>query len=144
MRRRGPSKKRGNMKKITISRSQIIKLSRLLYMKYKPSEIAKVLDIDVNTIYRNYLLNGCPHEKDKTGNIWIIGTEFREWAQNEIAESKKKVNPPMPENQVWCMKCNERVQLINPKVVYSGGNREILQSICPKCGTKVNRAKGLH
>ncbi|MBA4375688.1 MAG: hypothetical protein C0401_05890 [Anaerolinea sp.] len=131
------------MKKILLSRPQIIKLSRLLYMKYKPSEIAKVLDVDVHTVYQNYLKIGCPFEKDTNGNIWIIGTDFREWAQSEIAERKKKVNPPMLENQAWCVKCNERVLMVNPKVVYSGGNREILQSICPLCGTKVNRARGI-
>jgi len=127
-----------------LSRPQIMKLSRLLYMKYKPSEIAEILDIGVDVVYQNYLKNGCPFEKNEKGNIWIIGTYFREWAQNEIAERKKKANPPMPENQAWCMKCNKRVLMVNPKVIYSGGNREILQSICPLCVIKVNRARGIH
>jgi len=111
-------------------------------MKYRPSEIAKVIDVNVDTVYRNYLKNGCPFEKDNNGNIWIIGTEFKEWAQCEITERKKKINHPMPEDQGWCVRCNKRVFMINPKVVYSGGNREIIQSICPFCGTKVNRARG--
>jgi hypothetical protein len=34
--------------------------------------------------------------------------------------------------------------MISPKVVYSGGNREILQSVCLICGTKVNRARGIN
>lgn len=111
-------------------------------MKYKPSEIAEVLDVDVKTVYRNYLLNGCPHERDSRGNIWIIGTEFRDWAQNELQERKKRRNAPMEENQGWCLKCNKRVVMENPTVAYSGGNREILQSICPYCGSRVNRARG--
>ncbi len=133
-----------DMKKKLLDRSQIIKLSRLLYMKYKPSEIAKILAVDVNTVYRNYLNSGCPHERDENGNIWIIGTEFREWAQNEIAKRKKKNDNPMQPNEGWCVKCNQRVLMENPKIVYSGGNREILQSLCPNCGTRVNRARGIN
>jgi len=68
-------------------------------MKYKPSEIAKVLEIGDDVIYQNYLKNGCPFEKDDKGNIWIIGTEFREWAQREIAERKSKGKYPLAENQ---------------------------------------------
>lgn len=112
-------------------------------MKYKPSEIAEVLEVNVNTVYRNYLLNGCPNERDEKGNIWIIGTEFREWAQNEIAERKNRIKIPMDENQGWCVRCNLRVKMIDSKVVYSGGNREIIQSVCPICRTKVNRARGI-
>jgi hypothetical protein len=127
-----------------LNRPQIIKLSRLIYMKYKPSEIAKVLDVNVKTVYRNYLLNGCPNERDTNGNIWIIGTEFREWAQREISKQKNIIRSPMDENQGWCVKCKKRVLMISPKVVYSGGNREILQSVCLICGTKVNRARGIN
>jgi hypothetical protein len=132
------------MRKTKFSRAQIIRLNRLLYMKYKPSEIAKVLDVNVNTVYQSYLVNGCPHEKDSKGSIWIIGTEFRGWAESEIAERKKKINSPMQENQGLCLRCNKRVIMVDPRVVYSGGNREILQSICPICGTKVNRARGIN
>ena len=64
-------------------------------------------------------------------------------AQSEINERKKKANSPMPENQGLCLRCNKRVWMVDPKVVYSGGNREILQSVCPICGTKVNRVRGI-
>lgn len=136
-------KNKTDMKKKLLDRSQIIKLSRLLYMKYRPSEIAEILGVNVNTIYQSYLSAGCPHEKDSKGNIWIIGTEFRDWATIEIAQRKSVKNPPMESNQAYCLRCNKRVVMVNPSVVYSGGNREILQSICPICGTKVNRAKGI-
>ena len=132
-----------NMKTKLFSRPQIIKLSRLLFMKYRPSEIAPILDINVNTIYRNYLPYGCPHERDQNGNIWIIGTKFREWAQEVIDERKRKSKIPMDDNQGYCLKCNQRVLMIDPKVIYSGGNREIIQSICPICGTNINRARGI-
>lgn len=111
-------------------------------MKYRPSEIAEVLEVNVHTIYGNYLKKDCPHERDEKGYIWIIETEFREWAENGIAERKNKQKHPMKENEGYCLKCNKRVILINPKVIYSGGNREIIQSICPDCGIKVNRCRG--
>jgi hypothetical protein len=129
--------------KSQLSRPQIIKLSRLLYMKYRPSEIAELIGVNPDTVYRSYLLNGCPHEGDENEKIWIIGTEFKKWAEEEIAERKNKIREPMPENQAWCMKCNQRVEMINPQLKYSGGNRLMYQSICLKCGTKVNRARGI-
>lgn len=131
------------MKTKLLSRPQIIRLSRLLYMKYKPSEIAEILEVNVNTIYRNYIANGCPHERDINGNIWIIGSDFREWAQREIAERKNQKKNQMKTNQGYCVRCNKRVTMIDPQVIYSGGNREIIQSVCPCCGGKVNRARGI-
>lgn len=125
-----------------LSRPLIIKLSRLLHMKYRPSEIAELIGVNSDTVYRTYLLNGCPHDRDENGRIWIIGSEFREWAEEEIAERKNKLQEPMREDQAWCMKCNQRVEMINPQLIYSGGNRQMYQSICPKCGTKVNRVRG--
>ncbi len=128
--------------KSQLSRPQIIKLSRLLHMKYRPSEIAELIGVNADTVYRSYLQNGCPLERDEKGRIWIIGTEFKKWAEEEIAERKNKVHEPMPSDQAWCMKCNKRVEMINPQLVYSGGNRQMYQSVCPICGTKVNRARG--
>jgi DNA-directed RNA polymerase subunit RPC12/RpoP len=49
----------------------------------------------------------------------------------------------MSENQGWCVRCNKRVLMLEPKSVYRGGNREIMQSVCPHCGGKVNRARGI-
>ena len=125
-----------------LSRAQVIRLKRLLYMKYTPPEIAELLEVNPDTVYRTYIHAGCPHERDQKGRIWIIGTAFKAWAEEIIAERKKRKNKPMEENEGWCVVCNKRVIMDNPKVVYSGGNREIIQSVCPKCGRKVNRARG--
>ena len=124
-------------------RAQVIRLKRLLHMKYTPSEIAEVLEVNIDTIYRTYLSAGCPHEKDNKGRIWIIGTAFKTWAEEYLAERKIKKNSPMAENEGWCVVCNKRVIMVSPKIVYSAGNREILQSVCPNCGKKVNRARGI-
>ena len=84
---------------------------------------------------------GCPHQRDERGHIWIVGTEFKDWAREIIAQRKKKQNPPMKADEAWCMKCNKRVQLIDPKPVKVNRYLELLQSKCPECGTTVNRAR---
>lgn len=124
-----------------LSRSQIIKLDRLLYMKYRPSEIAEIIGVHADTVRRSYLMAGCPYERDERGHIWIVGTEFKDWAREIIAQRKKKPTSPMKADEAWCMKCNKRVQLINPKPVKVNRYLELLQSKCPDCGTTVNRAR---
>lgn len=124
-----------------LSRAQIIRLSRLLFMDYRPSEIAELLEVSVDTVYRSYIPAGCPHERDETGHIWILGTAFKAWAEEILAERKRKKSPPMKPDEGWCLKCNKRVKMISPKTVYSARGREIIQSICKKCGGKVNRAR---
>lgn len=124
-----------------LGRAQVIRLSRLLYMKYRPSEIADIIDVNVETVRRSYLAAGCPHERDTSRHIWIVGTEFKAWAEDVIAKRKRKTPNPMDENEAWCMKCNDRVEIINPTVKPVSYYLEILQSICPRCGTKVNRAR---
>lgn len=124
-----------------LSRAQVIRLSRLLYMDYRPSEIAELLEVSVDTVYRSYIPAGCPHERDETGHIWILGTAFKSWAEEILAERKKKKSPPIKPDEGWCLKCNKRVKMISPKIIYSARNRGIIQSICKKCGGKVNRAR---
>lgn len=125
-----------------LSRPQIIRLGRLLHMLYKPSEIAKLLEISVDTIYRNYLPAGCPHERDDSGNIWINGIAFKGWAEELLSENRrrKKENPMAP-NEGWCFKCNQRVIMVNVQPARVNRYLELLMGTCPKCGTRVNRAR---
>lgn len=110
-------------------------------MDYRPSEIADLLKVSVDTVYRSYIPAGCPHERDETGHIWILGTAFKAWAEEILAERKRKKSPPMKPDEGWCLNCNERVKMNSPKIIYSARNREIIQSFCKKCGGKVNRAR---
>ena len=130
------------LRKPKLSRPQVIRLKRLLYMFYKPSEIAEILGLNVDTIYRSYLPAGCPHERKENGRIMILGTAFKSWAEEILAERKNKKKEPMLDDEGWCFGCNKRVKMISPEVIYSSRNREIIQSICIKCGSKVNRARG--
>ena len=124
-----------------LGRSQVIRLSRLLNMYYRPKEIAEILGVHPETVRRTYLAAGCPHRRDANGHIWIIGTAFKEWAEDVIAKRKRRETQPMQEDEAWCFKCKGRVKLINPKALGVNRYLEILQSSCPSCGTKVNRAQ---
>ena len=123
-------------RKPKISRAQVIRLSRLLHMEYRPSEIAEILEVHPDTVYRSYLPAGCPHERDSRGHIWILGTAFKTWAKEILAERKKRKSPPMEPDEGWCLSCNKRVKMVSPKDIYSARNREVIQSICKSEGVE--------
>jgi hypothetical protein len=110
-------------------------------MKYRPSEIADLLDVNVDTVRRSYLGAGCPFERDSTGHIWIIGTEFREWAQEVLAKRKRKKPAPMEINQTYCFKCKKRVKIVNPTIEITNKFLERVVSNCPECGTDCNKGR---
>ena len=118
----------------------IIKLSRLLNMLYRPSEIAEELGVNVDTVYRGYLPAGLPHTRDDEGNIWIHGLTFADWARQTIAQKKAK-RVGLPDGHGWCMVCNRPVEMIAPRVKVTNHYLELLQSTCPHCGRTVNRAR---
>lgn len=122
-----------------LKHQHIIKLSRLLDMLYKPSEIAEEIGVAKDTIHRSYLPAGLPHERDENGNIWIHGPAFVSWARETIAK-KRSARKGLGDDQAWCMKCNRPVTMINPKNVYQNRYIRVMQSKCPHCKTKVNRA----
>ena len=124
-----------------LSRAQVIRLGRLLHMKYKPSEIAEVLEVNVDTVRRSYLIAGCPHERDEQGRIWIVGTSFKAWAEDVLNKRKRKSLNPMAIDEAWCFKCNKRVKISSPTVKSVNRYLELLQSYCPDCGTRTNRAR---
>ena len=124
-----------------LCRAQIIRLERLLYMEYRPSELAEILNVSVDTVRRSYLVAGCPFRLDSKGHYWIVGTEFKSWAEEIVAERKRKKTNLMLNDEAWCFKCNRRVKLINPKSKRVNHHLELMQSNCPECGTKVNRAR---
>ena len=123
-----------------IRRAQIIKLSRLLDMFYRPSEIAEEIGVNVDTVYRSYLPAGAPHVRDKEGNIWIHGPAFRAWMLDQNEKGKEKMHP-LDEGEAWCVHCNEVVKILNPRVRRFNGSGELIQGACDKCGGKVNRAR---
>ena len=128
------------MRKPLLRHQHIIKLTRLLDMLYKPSEIAEELGVITDTIYRSYLPAGLPHTRDEKGNIWIHGPAFIAWARETISQKKSK-RTGLPPDHAWCMKCNQAIALINPKIKKVNRYLELLQAHCPHCGKIVNRAR---
>ena len=112
----------------------------LLYMEYRPSEIADILDISVQTIYATYLPAGLPHRRDEHGHIWIVGTEFYSWVQDIAEKSQKDPKKPMKPNEAYCLSCRERVKIANMKRS-KAVNKQVtrVSGECPICGTKVSR-----
>lgn len=121
-------------------RAQIIRLTRLLNMMYRPSEIAKEIEVTTEMVVRTYLPAGAPHTRDESGHIWIHGWAFRDWAKTVIGAKRARSKHPMTENQAWCMKCNAVVTILNPKPKKLNRYADLLQGTCAVCGTRVNRA----
>lgn len=119
-------------------RTQIIKLNRLLNMLYRPAEIAGLLEVSADTVYRSYLAAGAPYSRDAKGNTWIPGLAFRDWVLTFTGTKHEK--HIMLETECWCMKCNAVTTILNPNK--KSINRYILmvQGACSVCGGRVNRA----
>ena len=122
-----------------LKHTQIIRLSRILDMMYKPKELASEIGVTLDTLYRSYLPAGLPHIQDRQG-IWIHGPAFVAWAKQTIVKHRRK-RTPLPDGYAWCMKCNQAVAMSNPKVKYTNLYIEIMQSKCPHCKCLVNRAQ---
>jgi len=131
------------MRKPLLKHQHIVKLTRLLDMLYRPSEIAEEIGVAQDTVYRSYLPAGLPHIRDAEGHVWIHGPAFISWARETISH-KKKTRHALPEKQAWCLKCNQPVELISPKIKIINRYIELLQAPCPLCHTKVNRARSRH
>ncbi len=111
------------------------KLFKLLYMKYKPSELAEELDIPVEWFYRIYIPLGCPHERDEGKHIWIVGTEFREWYLEIYRKHKLR------DDQGYCVSCKRPVDIIDP-IEHESNDWLYLLSQCPRCGKNVAKILG--
>lgn len=122
------------------TRSNILKLSRLLDMLYKPSEIGEEIGVTVEVIYHNYLPAGCPHRRDANNLIWINGTEFAAWARSVNQANKKKLYL-LEENEAWCVHCNQVVVIVGPRERRVRRNLVMVQGKCAICAGKVNRLK---
>jgi len=119
-------------------RPQIIRLSRLLDMEYKPSEIAEELNIGLWVIYNTYLHAGCPHRREKGGQIWIHGTSFAAWAR-AINELNKEKAFTLQEDEAWCVRCNAVVKMEDAHRRTLKRNLVMVYGVCSVCGGKVNR-----
>lgn len=129
--------------RITISIQR--RLMKLLFMEYKPSELAEEIGVTTKTIYASYIPAGLPFRKDEGGNIWIVGTVFREWANAVVQKGnryKAQRRQPIGENQAYCMRCKtvRDFERITKRVKFSVG-RIMVYGVCSVCGKKMNAMK---
>jgi hypothetical protein len=133
------SKKAGRVPRIT--RATALKTAQLLFMEYRPSELAEELDISTKTIYDSYLPAGLPHRRDSYGNIWIVGTEFSKWAMTVLEKGERYASQrkqPVGDNQAYCLKCDgvKDYAKITRRVTLSK-NRIMVYGICSGCGSRM-------
>ena len=99
------------------------------------------MGVAVDTIYRSYLPAGAPYEKDAQGNVWIVGNHFAQWAMEcAITNNRKPAKVNLEPDQVYCLKCNQIVEIKNPRKGVANKRGVLnLSGRCPKCDTRVNR-----
>jgi Zn finger protein HypA/HybF involved in hydrogenase expression len=115
-----------------LSGTQRNRLTRLLDMLYKPSELAEEVGFTRRQVYRVYIPVGCPHTRDEKRYIWINGKAFREWYE----ETYPRIS--LAKNETFCMTCKKPVKIINP-TKEKKGRLHYLISYCPNCGRKLAR-----
>lgn len=117
-----------------LSGAQKNRLRKLFDMMYRPSELAEEIGFDVRQIYRVYIPNGLPHERDERRHIWINGLSFKKW----IKETYKKVR--LKADQGYCRTCNKAVKLIKTEIKTTKlGDTDYLLGQCQYCGRRIPR-----
>lgn len=126
-------------RKPLLKHTQVVRLSRILDMMYKPAELAREIGVTTDTVYRSYLPAGLPHTREKK-QIWIYGPSFIGWAKQTVIKHRRH-RRGLPDDHAWCVQCKSAVLMMSPVSVYSNRYIEIMQARCPICGRSINRAR---
>ncbi len=122
---------------VKIPRTLIIRLPRLMEMQYTVPEIARELACSPNTVH-TLLAHGCPHQRDESSRVWIVGTDLAQWAAATLQRNRQPLEP----GQAWCCRCNQAVTMLGPLWVHpSTAHLELVSGTCAMCGTTVNRGR---
>jgi len=121
--------------RIKLPHSVIVKSPGLLPMLYTVGELVEALGV-VDRTLRDWLVLGAPHTRDKRGHIWIHGREFAGWV-TEIQKPKREQR--LEDNEAFCLRCKEIVEMFDPKTVPMRGKLLRIQGKCPQCGCTINR-----
>jgi hypothetical protein len=125
---------------IKLPHSVIVKSPGLLPMLYTVGELVEALGA-VDRTLRDWLVLGAPHSRDKRGHIWIHGREFAGW----VAELQKpKREQRLEDNEAFCLRCKEIVEMLDPKTVQMRGKLLRIRGKCPQCGCTINRGGRLN
>lgn len=107
-------------------------LKRLFDMLYTPKELAEEIGLNIDQIYRVYIPNGCPHERNGRNHILINGSLFCDWYIRTY--KKQKLN----KDQAFCLNCRKGVKITNPINKNKNGLLYI-ECTCPECGRKLSK-----
>ncbi|MBT3388904.1 MAG: hypothetical protein HN413_00680 [Chloroflexi bacterium] len=113
----------------------IVKSPGLLPMRYSVRELAEELKMSERTL-RDWLNTGAPHERDNRQHIWIIGTHFSQWVQEQ---RKPKRERKLLDHQAYCLRCKDIVELKSPEHQPIKGKLVHIKGVCPHCGCIINR-----
>lgn len=127
------------MSEILLNRKIIVRLGRLLNMRYRPAEVSAELGITVETIYRSWMPAGIPFEKDSSGHIWIVGSQLAEWIRLVTGERKNVMHLSMARDQAYCLKCRAVTTILNPRSKPLHTTTVHLSGKCGKCGSRIYR-----
>jgi uncharacterized protein with PIN domain len=116
-----------------LSKRQIARVQGLLPMEYRPSELARAVGCNVNTIYTSWVPAGCPHRRDDNRHIWIVGTEFAAWARNTVYHSTIELAP----EEAYCLRCRAPVRMRGPVRRRAMKRAVLVSARCPQCGSDV-------
>ncbi len=124
---------------VKLTQRIIAKAPGLLPMRYKLTEIAEKLNLHPRTL-SDWTDAGLPHEHDSRGHIWIVGTDFAGWVEeNRKSANKKSDRPKLAEDEAHCMRCKKAVKLIAPAVIPGRGKQVFIKGRCSICGCIINR-----
>jgi len=104
-------------------------------MLYTVRELADAIAV-VDRTLRDWLAAGAPHFYDQTGHIWIEGRAFADWI---VSMRKPKRERRLTDKEAFCMRCNEIVELVDPRASVVRGNLRMYKGKCPKCHCGINR-----
>lgn len=123
---------------VKLTQRVIAKAPGLLPMRYKLTEMAEKLDLHPRTL-SDWTDAGLPHERDSRGHIWIIGTEFAEWVEDNRKSAKKSDCPKLADDEAFCMRCRKAVKMSFPTIIPGRGKQIFIKGQCPNCGCTINR-----
>jgi hypothetical protein len=125
--------------RIHIPHYVIVKSPGLLRMLYTVRELSTLLRVPNRTL-RDWLKLGAPHSRDARGHLWINGLEFAGWIKGQ---RKPKRASKLKRNQAYCLRCNQIVKMVDPKIFRIKGKLVNVRGRCPVCGCTINRGDRL-
>jgi hypothetical protein len=113
----------------------IVKAPGLLPLLYKVSELADELQLPERTL-RDWLDMGAPHQRDQSNHIWVNGTRFKQWVNDQRKPKRKN---KLLDHEAYCLRCKAIVELRSPQRQNLSGRLFNMYGTCPTCGCSINR-----